>query len=336
MTDPARGRGPEVLFLVAAAACWGIGTVASKQAVAEFPPLTLLAIQLATSVTFLAVLARARGEAPSPSADGRRLSRLGLLNPGLAYALSLAGLTQISASLSVLLWASEPILILALAAFVLGERLGLSIIGSSGVAILGLVLVVFDPAASGSALGVGLTVAGVVACAIYSVAVRRVLPGASDSTLQVVRGQQQYALGMSLVLLVGVTVAGESITPVSPSTFGIISAVGSGLLYYSFGYLCYLSALRHMPVSVAAASFFLIPIFGVSGGLLAGERLEPIQWLGAILVVVAVAVITTRPRSAASATAIGPAGRRALPAGQPSSAADSAQIATVPSAASRR
>ena len=35
-----------VAFLVLAAACWGIGTVVSKQAVAEIAPLTLLPIQL--------------------------------------------------------------------------------------------------------------------------------------------------------------------------------------------------------------------------------------------------------------------------------------------------
>jgi probable blue pigment (indigoidine) exporter len=330
MINPAGGRRPEVLYLVAAAACWGVGTVASKQAVAEFPPVTLLAIQLVTSVAFLAVLARARGHAPAAGPDRQALSRLGLLNPGLAYALSLAGLTQISASLSVLLWASEPILILALAAVVLGERLGLAIIGSSGVAVLGLLLVVFDPAASGSALGVALTIGGVVACAIYSVAVRRALPGATDSTLEVVRGQQLYALGMALVLLAGVALAGQALVPASLSAVGLVSAIGSGLLYYSFAYLCYLSALRHMPVSVAAASFFLIPIFGVTGGLLAGERLEPVQWLGAILVVAAVAVITTRPRREASAA------ERGSPTSQPSSAADSAQIAIVPSSASRR
>ena len=323
MPDLARGRRIETLYLVAAAACWGIGTVVSKQAVAEFPPLTLLAIQLAASVAFLAVLGRARPRPTSRSPDSRVLARLGLLNPGLAYALSLAGLTQISASLSVLLWASEPILILALAALVLGERVGLAIVGPAGVAVVGLMLVVFDPAASGSALGVTLTVAGVVACAIYSVAVRRALPGATDSTFDVVWGQQRYALGFALVLLAGVAMAGQAIAPVGATAVGVASAIGSGLLYYSVAYLCYLSALRHMPVSVAAASFFLIPIFGVTGGLLAGERLEPIQWLGAVLVVGAVALITTRR----------PADARS---GQPSSAPASTQMASAPSASSRR
>ena len=53
-----------------------------------------------------------------------------LLNPGLAYALSLIGLTMISASASVLIWAIEPILILLLAGLVLGERPGPAITGS--------------------------------------------------------------------------------------------------------------------------------------------------------------------------------------------------------------
>lgn len=314
--EPVGGRRAEVVYLVAAAACWGIGTVVSKQAVAELPPMTLLSAQLATSVGFLFVVARLRGQPRPPIARTPLLARLGLLNPGLAYALSLAGLTQISASLAVLLWATEPILILALAGPFLSERLGFPVIGPTAVAVGGLLLVVFDPAAHGSLLGVALTVAGVVACAVYSVALRRWLPAATDSTLDVVQGQQRYALGLSLLVVAGLALTGQAIVPTPPSAFAITSAVASGLLYYSFAYLCYLSAVRTMPVSVAAASFYLIPIFGVAGAWLAGERLQPIQWLGAILVVASVAVITS--------------------VRQPSSAAASAQIAMTPSAASRR
>ena len=95
--------------LILAATCWGLGTVASKAALAEFPPLTLLAIQLAASLVVLALLLRRRG-ASLVAGLPTRLGRLGLLNPGLAYALSLLGLATITASLSVLLWALEPVL----------------------------------------------------------------------------------------------------------------------------------------------------------------------------------------------------------------------------------
>jgi probable blue pigment (indigoidine) exporter len=39
-----------VLALILAAACWGLGTVVSKRAIAEIPPLTLLPIQLGSSL----------------------------------------------------------------------------------------------------------------------------------------------------------------------------------------------------------------------------------------------------------------------------------------------
>ena len=41
--------GPAIASLVAAAGCWGLGTVASKQVVDDVAPLTLLPIQLAAN-----------------------------------------------------------------------------------------------------------------------------------------------------------------------------------------------------------------------------------------------------------------------------------------------
>jgi drug/metabolite transporter (DMT)-like permease len=310
-----------VAFLILAAACWGTGTVVSKQAVAEIPPLTLLPIQLAVSVGFLLALTRARGISLPAGREGRLLGRLGLLNPGLAYALSLIGLTEITASLSVLLWATEPLFILALAAIVLGDRLGVAILAPSAIAVGGLVLVVVDPAAGGSTLGITLTIAGVVVCAIYTVATRRWLLG-SDSTFGVVLAQQLHALAFSIVVVVALAATGRQMLPGGVSGAGLVSAAASGLLYYALAYSFYISALRQVRASVAAASFYLIPVFGVAGAWLAGERLEPVQWLGVILVVVSVAAITIRAA-------------RDLPAPQGSSADASAQIARSPSEASR-
>lgn len=326
---PRAGSSPRpahIASLIAAAACWGIGTVVSKQAVAEIPPLTLLPIQLAVSVAFLAILARVRGHALPRGRDGRILGRLGLLNPGLAYALSLIGLTQITASLSVLLWATEPILILLLAGAVLGERLGPAILVPTLAAIAGLALVVFDPAASGSFVGVALTLAGVGVCAVYSVATRRWLPGATDSTLGVVLAQQLHALGLAIAVVVALGAVGQPILPAQVSAAGVASAASSGLLYYAFAYLFYLSALRALPASVAAASFYLIPLFGVAAAWLVGERLELLQWLGASLVVVAVAAITMWPMRRA---------RDEPGPDQPPSAEASAQMALSPNDARR-
>ena len=315
-----------VAELVLAAACWGIGTVASKQAVAEVAPLALLPVQLASSVLLLLVITRVRGEPRPRGREGSLLARLGLLNPGLAYALSLTGLTCITASVAVLLWATEPIFILVLAAAVLGDRIGRVIVVASAVAIAGLVFVVAEPGASGSASGVALTVAGVVVCAVYTVLTRRWLLG-TGSTFGVVLAQQLHALAFSLVVVVLIVATGTPIVPERITPAGIASAVASGLLYYAFAYSFYLSALRRVRASIAAASFYLIPVFGLAGGWLIGERLDARQWVGALVVVIAVAVITIRAARPANANEAD---------GQPSSAASSAQIATAPSAEIRR
>src|SRR5690606_28671881 len=84
--------------LVAAAACWGTATAISKRAVEEIAPLTLLPLELAVSVTVLFAAAAITGDRTLPTNNRAALGWLGVLNPGLAYALSLAGLVRITAS----------------------------------------------------------------------------------------------------------------------------------------------------------------------------------------------------------------------------------------------
>lgn len=292
----ASSRRRAVLALTLAAASWGAGVVVSKRAVEEIPPLTLLAIQLAVSLVALALLMRLRGIPFRDRSAAPVLGRLGLLNPGLACALSLLGLVHISASLSVLLWAMEPLLILLLAGLLLGERIGPSLVVFSIVAVGGLLLVIDQPDSTGSLVGVALTLAGVACCAVYTIIARRWL-GTSASTAQVVAAQQAYALGFALVLVAALWALGGSVLPDQVTLAAWASAVGSGLIYYGLAYWFYLSALRHVPASFAAASFYLIPVFGVAGGfVLLGERLGPAQWLGAAIVLVAVYAVLRRVR----------------------------------------
>ena len=283
-----------VLALILAAACWGLGTVVSKRAIAEIPPLTLLPIQLGSSLVALALLMRWRRIPFGDPAGSPDLGRLGVLNPGLAYALSLLGLVHITASLSVMIWALEPLLILFLAAWILRERIGPLLVALSVVALGGMLLVIYEPGSTGTPLGVALTVAGVACCAVYTVVTRRWILSA-DSTAQVVVAQQAYALGFAFILVAAVGLIGGAVRPESVSPADWASAIGSGVLYYAMAYRLYLAALRNVPASIAAVSFYLIPVFGVAGGFLfLGDRLQPSQWAGALVVFAAIAVILRR------------------------------------------
>jgi drug/metabolite transporter (DMT)-like permease len=123
-----------VFVLILAAACWGIGAVITKSVLASIPPITLLLIQLAFSVSLLwtVVLVKRRrllGKKTLPSKNTlpskKRLLGIGLLgvmNPGISYTFSLFGLSMTTASMSTLLWATEPILIIGLAWVILREK----------------------------------------------------------------------------------------------------------------------------------------------------------------------------------------------------------------------
>jgi probable blue pigment (indigoidine) exporter len=286
------------LALIAASAAWGFGTVISKRAVEEIPPLALLPIQLLASLAVLTVLLAAnRLPFRDPSAPVA-LERLGILNPGLSYALGLLGLASITASLAVLIWALEPLMILLLAGWFLRERLGPVVIALSLVAAGGVTLIVYDPATSGSLVGIALTLAGVLCCAIYTTAARRWLSHAHE-TASIVAAQQGYALAFAAVVAAVAWAVGGAGWPANPSPIALASAAVSGVLYYGLAFWLYLGALRQMPASIAAASFYLIPVFGLVGGyVLLDERLTPLQSIGGAIVLVAVIGIARLSRSA--------------------------------------
>ena len=162
---PRRTSYGHVLMLVGATACWGVGTVVTKQVLDhEVAPLTLLPIQLTASCLFLLILGWLRRDRVTWSPQIRKLAALGVLNPGLAYALGLIGLSSITASMSVLLWAAEPILILLFAFALLREHIPTAMAAALAAAVLGVILVVYQPGPTGDAVGIVMTLAAVSAC----------------------------------------------------------------------------------------------------------------------------------------------------------------------------
>jgi drug/metabolite transporter (DMT)-like permease len=273
-------------------ACWGCGTVLSKQALGRgVAPLTLLAIELAASCLLLSLSSVVLRIRLPRAAAMIKLALLGVLNPGFAYALGLLGLATISASMSVLLWATEPVLIMLLAVLLLRERVAAVILTAVAIALIGVLLVVYRPGAEGDATGISLTVGAVCACAFYTVLTRWLL--LDDSSLGVVLAQQIVALLFAIALVVAATVTGASAVglPADASTW--VLAAASGSVYYGLAFWLFVGGLRGVPASVAASMYPLIPVFGLVAAFVIGDRLAGHQWLGAALVVFATAAAAT-------------------------------------------
>jgi probable blue pigment (indigoidine) exporter len=286
------------LLLVAASAFWGVGTVLSKLALDRgIPPVTLLAVEMGVSSTLLllALLVTTRFRPRiEPTVDLGRLVALGALNPALGYALALFGLVTVSASLAVLVWAIEPVIVVLLAVPLLAERPERRTVALVLVAVAGAVLVLQGPGTSGQLGGIVLTLGAVLACALYTVLTRRML--LDDGSLVVVLGQQVLAFVLVLLALVVGVLTGwyATSTPRDAATLGLAAA--SGVVYYALAYVCYVAALRQVPAAVAVSVLPLIPVWGLAAAFLTGDRLSPAQLLGALVVglaVLGVALLTS-------------------------------------------
>ncbi len=232
---PARPTVRPFVMLVAATACWGTGTVLSKLALDRgLAPVSLLAVELTASCTFLVLvlMASTRARPRIPASPGyRRVVALGALNPALAYALGLLGLATISASLAVLIWALEPILVTVLAVLMLRERVSPLVTALVVAATVGAFVVLATPGAHGSPAGVALTLAAVVACAFYTVLTRRLI--LDDGSLVVVLGQQVLALALVAVWLALAMVAtGGGAAGTRPDAETLLLGAASGVVYY--------------------------------------------------------------------------------------------------------
>ncbi|MBL8055822.1 MAG: DMT family transporter [Anaerolineales bacterium] len=293
-----------ILALAAACACWGSATVITKSLLASVSPLTLLALQLTVSVAGLWGLLLIRGRRRLTRREMIQQGLLGWLNPGLSYTFSLLGLAAATASLSTLLWATEPILILGLAWLGLRERLSGRLTALSGVAVLGVLLV--SGLLGGSALAAEwqstvLILAGVLCCALYTVLARRL--NAETDTLFSLAVQQSAALIWAAALWPFECTLAGTVTAFPADWPAWIGSGLAGLLYYALAFWFYLHGLRRVRASLAGAMLNLTPVFGVAGGyLFLGERLASLQWLGAGLILAAVLGIVVRPAEPAPAT----------------------------------
>ena len=108
-----------------------------------------------------------------------------------------------------------------------------------------MVLLLLEPGLGGDALGIALTLAGVLCCAVYTIVARRRL-GDAD-TPSVVVAQQAHALLLALGLAVAAVALGGAAMPTDIPPEALAAAIGSGLLYYGAAYWLYLSALARAP-----------------------------------------------------------------------------------------
>jgi drug/metabolite transporter (DMT)-like permease len=256
------------------------------------PPATLAFSRLVVGSLALMLFSRRRAADPLSSGDRRAIAWMGILGFAGAYVCSNWGIAHSTATNAALLITVEPVAMILLSPWYLGERLsGRGAVGGA-LTIVGAVVVVVNgipgvteqlaPHWSGDLV---LVLAGV-AYATYSLLGRRVL-------------ERHAPLGVTTRSLVW---GAAALLPVAGAEWAsgarpvwTASAV-AGTLYLAvvitaLGYVAWNWALARVPAPRAAIFLNIQPIVGaLLGAVLLGEPLTPFTVLGGALVVTGLAV----------------------------------------------
>jgi drug/metabolite transporter (DMT)-like permease len=292
---PTGRKGWAVACMVASAACWGVATALTKGALDQLPPLALVTAQLGASIAFLWTAALVGRLPLAVNRDARLAALGGLLEPGMAYAVGIAGLALTSASSASLIGTTEPLLVVALAFVLFRVRTGPRQLVAILVAMGGIALVGEADAESlsGGLVGNGLVVVATVFAALYVVTTSRLAVAAAPVLLAALQ-QTVGFLFVGLLLVVALATGFEEIEA-APTLQGWLLIAGSGIVQYALAFWFYLTALRHLAVGTAALFLALIPVFGIgAAAAFLGETLAFGQAAGCVLIVGAVAATARR------------------------------------------
>jgi drug/metabolite transporter (DMT)-like permease len=290
------------------AACWGFGIVASKGALdAGITPLTLISIQLTTSVVVLtaAALLLVRRVIWPDFVGVRRAAASGILEYGATYALAAFGLALTTAGNAAIIGTAEPALVVFAAAVILGERAGRGLIVLLVLVTGGLFFVAQPDLSTAGAPGAGdlLVLASAATGAVYAALCRRLVASVAPLPLSIL--QQMAGLLAVLGSVGAATLAGRAPFGLTTlSSTGLALAVLSGLLQHGAAVWLHLHALKRMPAGTFALFLALVPMFALLGANLAlSEQISPAQLVGGALILAATIVAGGMTRCAAPSLA---------------------------------
>ncbi len=264
---------------------WSASTVASKNALEVFGPMTLTTLRFAPAGVLLLGMARAQGKFPEVRRrDWTDFLALALLGIVLTYGIYYTGVKRTTATDAVLLTACEPILIALFARLFLREYLSRQQWIGLWVGLLGIWLIV----GRGSA---GNLIALIALCieTTGSVTAKRLTsryPGLFVVAIEMLLG--------SLLLLPGV--GWELVHHPPVVSWGVWGSVlYLSLICSAVGYGVWFRLMERYPVSVLGAFILIQPLFGpLSGWLFRHETMTTRGELGAALVILGVALNALR------------------------------------------
>jgi drug/metabolite transporter (DMT)-like permease len=284
-------RRSAVLSAVVSALCFGsLAVLASAAYDRGAEPLQLLVWRfgLATMLLALFLAVRSPSSLKATRGDLARYAVLSGAGYGAASLCFFFALQYADASVVAILLYTYPAMVVLVERFLTGVPLTRSRMAAVAVTFLGCVLVVdpFSAAGGVAALGIVLGLGAAAGYASFSVLSHRWLKGRTRGGLMVYMFAFTALIALAAALLTGSSVRVDAWTT---EIWVLLAAIV--LLPTFLAILLYFAALRSLGAAQAALISTTEPVFTIAlAAMVLGERLSPIQWAGAALVIAGVAI----------------------------------------------
>ena len=222
-----------------------------------------------------------------------RSAVLGTFNIGAFFALLFVAAYRLPGGIAAVVGAFQPLIVAALAAALVGERVRLRIVLCALAGIAGVALLVLRAEARLDGIGVLAAIAGACVMAVGVVLAKR---WGQPAPLLAVTGWQLVAGGL---LLAPLALAVEGVPAQALTTENLLGYLYLCLVGTVLAYSLWFRGVHHLPVTGVIFLGLLSPLVATLIGWLAlGQSLGPEQVLGAVLVVAAVVVTQLGARPA--------------------------------------
>ncbi len=276
------------MLVVGAALLWGTTGTAQQLGPDSSNPATVGALRLLVGGAVLVIIALATRRL-RPFAPGNRIAALVCALGIAAYQVTFfAAVARTGVAVgTVVAIGSAPILAAMLGWIVLGERVGVSWVKATTLAITGVYLMV-GTSGSVDATGVGLALGAGASYAVYAAGSKQMMRSFHPL------GAMAVGFGGGALLLLPFLAAGDTSWLGDPGAWPMVIWLGVatvGLAYVLFGY-----GLRSTDVGVAATISLAEPLVAALLGLVVlSERPTTLEWLGMAAVVGGLAISVSAP-----------------------------------------
>lgn len=284
----------QFMTLMSLAGVWGASflfiklAVASPEAPGNFQPMTLVGIRIGVAALILWALLRLKGGA-FPWRASFSLAVLGLVNAAVPYFLFSWGEQHIASNLAAIYNATTPLFTVILALLIVREE-RLSTLRSLGVVVgfVGILYLFGDSLGSIGRGGSTLHVLGELACVgagfcygLGNMWARRRLRGLQP--LELATGQLLFGALWTLPVIAFVEQPWRTL---APSASAVAALTTLTLLGTAVAQILFFRLLTDVGATRTAQVTYLLPIFGLFWGWLAGETITP-RVVGALVIVLA-------------------------------------------------